>query len=253
MSIVIPIRKEHDSIPGLAPEDQINLIHSPLMKDLPFDLQQELLSSGRIKQFKKGEHLFLDGDRIDTVYYVLSGKIKEYFCNSNGDDCLRRILVPGNYISLHQLFVDCKEYSYTSETLTPVKCFTWKKEDFSSLTDKEPALTRRLAQLISEYMENGCRLNCICRKTHATSRVAAYLLSKHKSHCRNSKCKFHKASFTTQVDIRPIGLSARDICLARETFSRALSSLQEQDIVNVHSGMVELIDLEGLKAISGVA
>lgn len=252
MTNLIPLKQEHYDAPGLAPDDKLGLIYSPLFDGLSFDLQNELLINGKVKSFKKGETLFMDGFPVNAVYYLISGKVKEYFCNSNGDDCLRRIFIPGNYVSLHQIFMKVDEYTYSSEALNSVSCYVWRADYFIKLLQREPILAYQSARLLSDYMESSCRLNCICRKTQATSRVASYLLSKHNSRCNETRCHCHRNNTRRQVDIRPQSLSAHDICLARETFSRALSSLQENNLISLNNGIVELLNLEGLKEISGV-
>jgi CRP-like cAMP-binding protein len=99
----------------------------------------------------------------------------------------------------------------------------------------------------------SCRHACLCRKTLAVSRVAGYLLSQHRGLCcpENRTCPLER--IPTTLNISPMALTANELCLARETFSRALSQLQRNNLIRISHGEVELIDIGRLKQVSGIA
>lgn len=251
MSTYMSIKGVKSHLSSLVDRNRILLLKSPLMEDFGEDLQEKLMAISTVKEYSTGQPLFLDGDSIDCIYYVISGKVKEYYCNRAGEDCLRRIIIAGSYISLHQLYATPLSYSYTCEAITASCCLAVRLEPFQKLAEQTPELSFRVCRLISEYMENTCRLNCICKKKQATSRVAAYLLSKHNIRCKDVRFCVYRATTKNIVDIKPLSLTAHDVCLARETFSRALSQLQSFGLIDVQKGVVELLDLEGLKTTCG--
>ncbi len=222
---------------------------SSLMQGLPDDLQQKLAAKGEAAEFRKNDALFLDGTAADHVFCVLDGKVKEYYTNNAGEECLRRIITRGHMVSLHHVFSGDTIYTYSCQALGLASCYFWKTETIRTMMQQEPELTMKVAQLLSGYMEESCRLHCICRKPQACARVAAYLLSK------NNDKKEHgsgKRSRNMAIDISPLSLAARDICLARETFSRSLSRIQEMGYIRQNNGIIHLLNTDGLMELSGI-
>jgi len=251
MNYTAKIRKNKGLITGVTSKDQTRLLESPLLNPLTPVLQNDLLRTGAIHSLKKGELLFMAGDSVDSIYYLLSGKLKEYYSTEAGEVCLRRILIPGSYISLHLIFTQQQTYSYTCEAVKHSRYFTWKTKEFWKILMQEPSLGLQVAAVLSCYIENSCRLHCLCRKTQAVPRVAGYLLRQCNPILQNSLCSCKNKPYF-QANLRPLELSANNLCLARETFSRALSSLQEKHFIRMKNGVVDIIDPDALKRISGI-
>lgn len=47
--------------------------------------KKNLIKYSKIKKYKKGEHLFLDRDRVNCIYFVLAGIASLYKLNSAHD------------------------------------------------------------------------------------------------------------------------------------------------------------------------
>ena len=190
-------------------------------------LKQVLLSS-----YAREIFLFMDGNEVDSFTLVLKGKMKEYFCTDDGEECLRRLLTPGSFISLHLVFTGQMLHTYSCEAISAFSGITWKKSTFLNIIAEEPELARRVAEILAQCMESSCRHTCLCRKPLAIARVAGYLLSRSHQLIRNPLTN-GRDNGLPQTNLRPMELSAREVCLARETFSRALSSLQDQGYIKV--------------------
>ena len=240
-------------IPGLSPLETTRLRRSALLANLEAGSQDALLRAGGVIAKRKGEFLFMEGDRTAEVFYLLVGKAREYFTNADGEECLRTIFSPGRFVSLHLVFAEAADYSYSCEALTPLKCFAWRRKTLRELIQGDPPLACATARVLAGYMEMSCRHACLCRKTQAVSRVAGYLLSQYRGLCcpMNRTCPLDR--IPTTLNLRPMALTANELCLARETFSRALSQLQRNNLIRISQGEVELIDIGRLKQVSGIA
>jgi CRP-like cAMP-binding protein len=232
-------------------QDQAWLLRTPLLQNLEADIQQQLQLMGSVRTLRKGEYLFLEGEAISSFHYVITGRIKEYYPAGGGGQCLRRIALPGHYLSLHQLFSGRINYSYSAMAIASARCWSWPTSLFHDLMHREPTLALQVARLLSENVEHSCRHACLCRKSRALSKVAGYLLSKNRQMAQQLRMMGGREP-RIRIDLRPLELAAAEICLARETFSRALSCLDERDMIRVEYGVVELLDEEGLKQISAV-
>lgn len=238
---------------ALTGKEKTEILKTPLLNGLDRDLQEGLMEKAMIHQWRKGEFLFFDGESIDAMHYVLRGKAREYYCNAEGDECLRFLHQEGSHISLHHVCTELSQYTYSCEALTTLVCVSWLIEDLKSLQEQSVCLACRMAQLLSHGVEDSCRHICLCRKTQALSRVAGYLLSRKPLGTALSPLPLHLVSAKkAQANLKPLCFSASDICLARETFSRALSSLQEQKLISVEQGTLQILDEDGLKRVSGI-
>jgi len=226
------------------------LMASKIFSGLSSPLQQELLQIGDYKTYKRGEFLFMDNDPIDHVYYLFSGKIREYYCTGDGADCLRNLHSPGSYVSLHMAMSPEEVYPYSCEVIRNTTVFAWRAAEFKQLVSQQPELSQRIMQLLSSYVEASCRKICLCRKSQAVSRVAGYLLSIDKDNQEGCPCYLRLTGSKPTANIRPVNFSASDVCLARETFSRAVSLLQDQNLIKIDQGHVDILDVEGLKRVS---
>ena len=236
--------------PGLDLDAREVLMSSSLLNDLDPHLRLKLLKMGGVRSLHKGEFLFMEGDKVTSIYCLLSGTLSEYYTSESGSACLRGIQSPGGCISLPMLFNSEPCHSYYCEALKPSVLFAWDIAEFRKLALQESALGLRVASVLSGYFENSCRLNCICRKPLASSRVAEYLLRRCECMSRQSSIS-GRCRCAMQADLRPLGMAARDICLSRETLSKNLSALQKKNIIRMCNGVAEILDIEELKRISG--
>lgn len=227
------------------------MLRTPLLQGLTPDIQNQLQTMANIRTLRRGEYLFLEGEAINSFHYVFSGRVKEYYPAGDGEQCLRRIALPGTYLSLHQLLSDCHTYSYSAMAIASGRCWSWPVDLFMELMQQEPSLPMQVGRLLSENVELSCRHACLCRKTRALSKVAGYLLSKNRQMAQQLSIMGGRQP-TIRIDLRPLELAAAEICLVRETFSRALACLDERKLIHVDYGVVELLNEEGLKRISSV-
>ena len=227
------------------------LLNSSLVRGLSISLQNKLLSIGSSGIWKKGDHLFMEGSRVERFYYLFSGKVREYYFNSSGEEFLRRVVYPDHYISLHNIFNTNRTYTYYSEVLTTINAFSWPVDAFLDILCSNPELGLHVATVLSMTIERSCRQNCLCRKARGTQKVAGYLLSKQKS-CYSTSSYCPEAECCRKIDLRPVSLAAQEVCMARETFSRILISFQKKKIISTNRGMITILDSDTLKAICGI-
>lgn len=227
------------------------LLRTPLFMNLHPETQVELQRMAYLRPLRRNEYLFLDGEDIHSFHYLLSGRIKEYYPSGDDDQCLRHIALPGHYLSLHQLLSGKPHYTYSAMAIAASRCWSWPIDLFLELMHREPPLSVQVARLLSENVECSCRHNCLCRKSRALAKVAGYLLSKNRQ-ISNQAMLMGNNGPIIRIDLRPLELAAAEICLARETFSRALSCLDDRGLIRVVHGVVEVVDEEGLKRISAV-
>lgn len=227
------------------------LLGSPLLANLDAARQEELITLGSIREWKRGDFLFMAGDPVNAIYYLLTGKAREYYCNGSGDEFQRCLAHPGCYLSLHNVLNREDRHTNSCMALTPVAAFAWPSSVFAAYLQRHPEIGLEVAITLSRSFESSCRRNCLCQKVGAKSRIAGYLLSKLCLQCEQP-CGCSREPHAHHIDLRPLTHAAEDINLARETFSRTLVSFQDEGIISCRRGMVVIHDVDALKNLSGI-
>lgn len=228
------------------------LLSSPIYSNLPLYLKDTLYSMGSRRIFKKGRFLFMEGERLDCIYFIISGTCREYYSDEKGEEYLSRIYEPYSFVSLHSAVNQQHIYSYSCRAINTTTCFTFPAKPFLKLATQEAEFCFNIATILSNDYEITCRKNCLCKKTQAVARVAGYLLRQHKTKCIVPGCECRITPCHGFIDLHPISMFAHDISLSRETFSRSLRELHAKGIINNQRGMIHIIDTEKLKMVCGI-
>lgn len=231
-----------------------SLLHSVLLRYLGEELAAHIVQSGRCYKKSRDTFLFMEGDIHQHVFFILQGKIKEVYTTSGGDEILRAISEPGYFVALYPTLCLDRTCLSSGISLGEIEYIAWDCEAFATIIREHSELSLRIAILLGDYMESICRKVCLHRKPNSLCRVAGYILSKSMEQPGCPLMHFGDgANIRYQVNIAPIGLAATEVCLARETFSRAISKLQSHGAICNHSGQIQILDIEVLKDISGMS
>jgi CRP-like cAMP-binding protein len=57
-----------------------------------------LWAMGRVRSWRRQEHLYLAGQLADTLHFLLSGRLKEYYGDAAGEEWLRRVIHLGEMV-----------------------------------------------------------------------------------------------------------------------------------------------------------
>jgi CRP/FNR family cyclic AMP-dependent transcriptional regulator len=95
-----------------------NLHPVPLALEEP--LLRELAASGGTKHYPAHAVLVNEGDRADTLFIVVKGRVKVYAANESGREVVLNTLGPGEYFG--ELALDGEPRSASVMTLEPTTC-----------------------------------------------------------------------------------------------------------------------------------
>ena len=217
------------------------LASSLLFQSLSDPQCQTLFGMGKTKQFKRKEVLYLADAPVTHFFFLLEGKIKEYYIGADGNESIIRVSHPYEYLGLPCLFLMDNNHTSYGEAVSTVEVIQFSVKPFVKILEQVPALTRNVLTLMSCRLECARRQRCFSQKMSAECRVANYLLNqtdKRFVQTCTSCCRLtHQA-----VNLQPLNLSAQEIGLARETFTRILSRLKQNGIIDLDHGKVQLLN-----------
>lgn len=121
---------------------------------LPPALLEQLAREGDTRSFAAGEVLFHQGDPADSLYILLTGRLRVYSGNANGREVVYHVLEPGEFLG--ELLLDGGARSASVQAVTDAECVVVEGGVLRTLTRAHPELAEHLM------------LKLIARLRHAT-------------------------------------------------------------------------------------
>ncbi|MFN8390811.1 MAG: cyclic nucleotide-binding domain-containing protein [Bdellovibrionota bacterium] len=117
---------------------------------------KDLASRTKIKNFKRHEVLFKEGDPGDTCYVIRKGSVKISRRSSRGTEVTQTYVAAGNLVGEMALLTpETSTRSATVSAVVPLETIMIDKVDFQQLLDKNAETKKRIQQLAaSRQIEN---------------------------------------------------------------------------------------------------
>lgn len=194
---------------------------------------QELIRTKDIRQYLPGIVIFQDGDYLDHLYVLFSGRVKLIKQSTNGRDFTIDTLHAGDCLNPLTFFGD--GYIWMSaETVEPTILLSYKREEFIHLATCDLTLLNRLIRAGTERMRTVCERLINIMSDKAEVRVFKLVLS------LALTARYGKRIPFTHYELA-------DMCgVTRETVTRAITTLNGIGIARSHRGYLEVIGIKEL-------
>jgi CRP/FNR family transcriptional regulator len=198
----------------------------------------------RSRPLQKNQHLYRKGDDFTSVYAVRAGSLKAYRTTEDGREQVTGFYFPGEILGMDGI---CNNtHASSAVTLETSSVCEIPFASLSNLSVQMPNLQRHFFQLMSREITEDQVLITLLSKNSAEERVAALLLS---ISSRNARRKLSATHFRLPMSRIDIG---NYLGLTIETVSRVLSRMHKLDILRVDNKDVEILDMQGMRAIANV-
>ena len=211
----------------------------PLFSGLePHDLT--LLSELALqKNFRKGEHIFSEGDPGDGFYIVVDGQVKVFKSSADGKEQILHIFGSGEPIGEVAVFAGIP-FPANASVLVKSSLLFFQRDAFISLIAKEPSLAMKLLAVLSSRLRQfTVQIENLSLK-EVPGRIASHLLF-----------LAEEQENRTQVTLTiSKGQLASLLGTIPETLSRIQTKMASQGLIRVSGRDIALLDFEGLSALS---
>lgn len=204
------------------------------LKKIPEKSLDLILESAAIKNIKKDEILFLEGDEASKFYIILNGSFKLFNETISGNESVTRLLSNGDFFGEKSLSDD-PFYSSSAEATKNSQILEIPSKSLKNQIEFFPVTGMVLLQEIlncQSKLESQIEYLSIM---NATQRIGWYLIHnaiKNKNILGRVSLQHEKAVIATFLGMKP------------ETFSRAIKKLKEVDVhVNGAEIVIKNIDL----------
>jgi CRP/FNR family transcriptional regulator len=198
----------------------------------------------QVLTLRAGGSLFLQGDKVRSIYVMREGWAFRYQCLEDGRRQIVDFVLPGDILGIGA----SSQMLYGVEALSPCTWITVSRESFLAKLSQEPALSMKLVNMLSAGQVRAFeQMTSVGRRT-ARERVAHLLLDLAKRVQRSvSDCE--GMEITMPLMLSHIGDA---LGLATETVCRCLGELRRAGILVFGAGRLEIRDLDGLSDLVGV-
>ena len=209
---------------------------------LPVPLQDSLLAAARLRQLTAGQYLFRRGDPPCGVYGVLEGAVRVSAVNAQGKEAILSLVETPYWFGEICLF-DGLPRTHDALSVGPCTLLQVPQSAMLEILDQSPTYWRDMALLMSQKL----RLSLInieqMSLMPASTRIAHRLLM--------IAGGYGEIEHSRRVLQLPQEDLAAMLSLSRQTTNSLLKALEQQEIIKLSYGAIEVLDLPRLRQAAG--
>jgi len=189
-------------------------------------------NAGRQRSLEAETFLFMEGDRADQFFVVMTGKVKIFKTAADGKEQILLLAGPGESIGEAALFAE-RRFPASAQAVVETDVLSFSRDDFLELIRKHPILALNMIAGLSVRLHHLTRLVQQLSLEDVSTRLAGYLLD-----------QLSAADPVTQA----VHLPEKKMTLASllgtipETLSRAFARLTRLGIIAVEGDTVIIRD-----------
>lgn len=210
---------------------------------LPVDLQRSLLAAARLRTLVAGQCLFKRGDPPCGLYAVLEGAVRISAVNAQGKEAVLSLVETPYWFGEICLF-DNLPRTHDALAMGPCTLLQVPQAAMLAILEDHPAYWRDVALLMSHKL----RLSLInieqMSLMPASARLAHRLLM-----IAQGYGEIDQARRTLQLPQEDL---AAMLGLSRQTTNSLLKALEQQGLIGLSYGAIEVLDLRGLQQAAGL-
>lgn len=208
-----------------------------LFAGLPPSAKRELLARARHTAHASGDIIVHEGDPIESIIVVRTGRIKTYRSTSDGEQHVLDVLHDGQAL-WHGLFLDNHTYGYSVSCLTPVRLCLVHRADVEQMLANHPDVAMDLIRMVCTELDHAEERIMMLSIRDPRRRLAEYLLARDRS-CTGPEIHLKLDDIASSVGLRP------------ETVSRNIARFDREGLVRrTGRGRLLVLDREGLARVS---
>ena len=213
----------------------------PLIRHLSSDQQVDVIRAGRFRQLVKGEILFHEDDRAESMFGLLEGRLKLVKYSPRGKEMLLHLVRSGESFAEAALF---GTGTYPASAVAVESCRIWvlDRQRLMELIRSDPELGLAMLASVSVWTRKLAANLELLTQRRVEERLAVYLLG------RIAVAEVSDGDLIQLAE--PKHLIAAQCGTAPEVLSRILRRLEEDGILNSEQGGVRVLDVDRLRALA---
>ncbi len=215
----------------------------PLFAGLKEEELRQMRTIASLKQMKRGEVFFSDGEEARGFYVILSGKVKLFKISPEGKEQILHIVNAPDAFAEAALFLE-GTYPAFAEALTDGQVLFFPKREFVQLIERNPQLSINMIVSLSHYLKRFASLIEELSLKEVSSRVAKYIVD-----LSVRSVKEGKNAREVELDLSKTQLALK-LGTISETLSRTLGKMKTKKIIDVKRNRIVILNREALEALA---
>lgn len=192
---------------------------------------QKMIDERKVRNVKKRQVIYHEGDDVNGIYLMLSGKIKTVKLSHDGRELLTGMYGADNYFGIAS-FLSNEPYAESAEALEDSTVCLLPKEMVDKLLNKHPDITRQFIQILS---------NDLLDKEEQLLQLAYHSVRKRLAEALVRLCRQEDKSEVLQLKITRDDLASM-AGMATETVSRILTDFKDEEIIEKKGSKIVILD-----------
>ena len=209
----------------------------PLFAGLDDDAIRALASRARISDYKAGERIVSQADKIQAFYIILSGRVKIFRSNSDGKEHTLYLIEEGQPFCFCTAFTD-QPYPVSVTALEESCVADIPAEAMEDLARKEPLLMLKIMQVLASRLLEAMNMVESLALQDTRERIAAFLL-----HAESCAPTGPGEPFTLPIHHREL---AKMLGVTPETLSRTIQKFNRNSQIESSGKTIRILDRQSL-------
>ncbi|MBK9520294.1 MAG: fumarate/nitrate reduction transcriptional regulator Fnr [Rhodocyclaceae bacterium] len=203
------------------------------------ELQQLDDMVGVRQKLKRGEHLYRNGDPFSAIYAIKTGFFKTDVVTEDGRDHVTGFQMHGEILGMDGISGDA--HACNAVALEDSEVCVIPFAELEHLSATIPTLQRHFHRVMSREIVRDHGIMMLLGTLRAEERLVAFLLNLSQRYAARgySPTEFHLRATRDEI--------GSYLGLKLETVSRALSQLQDSELIQVQQKYIRITSLDGLK------
>lgn len=200
----------------------------------------DLTSENRlVRHYGKKQNLFKKDDRVQFLYFIISGSVKEYLTNDQGKEVITSLSGPGEFVGYSSVFEGNRFYN-SAAALSDAEVMLISRVELMQILEKDSELSRRLLGILTNDLKERDEQLLNIAYSSARKRVAVALLIFY------TKSQKVQGNIAAALEINRADLAS--ICgLTKESTVRVLSDFKEEGLIDTSELKIIVKSAEKLK------
>jgi CheY-like chemotaxis protein/CRP-like cAMP-binding protein len=194
--------------------------------------------NGEISNYKKGDHIYKEHGRSNTIYLILKGVVKSHKMDESGKELITALYKPDDFLGFTS-FMDNIPYQESTTAMEDVELAGISKNDLKEILEKSNRVSLELMNLLTdnliEIKEQLLQMaySSVRRKTAQTILQFAQILNK----------KPEDSIKISRYDLANVA------GIATESLIRTLSGFKKDGFIEIEGRNIKILNLQGLSDI----
>lgn len=197
------------------------------------DELKSIIADRKVKLVRKKQIIYYDGDAINGIYLILSGRVKAIKLSEDGRELVTGLYGPEEYLGI-QAMLSNEHFNETTEAVEDTSVCLIPKDTVKQLLDNYTDIGQKFIKILSSNLIEKEEQLLQLAYHSVRKRMAEILM-------RLAKQEINTGDSETQIRISREDLASM-AGMATETVSRTLSDFKDEGIIEKKGSVIRIID-----------